>query len=163
MNVPAISYRATVNDYYDFGFYELPNRVSHQCFDFERLRETLQRILAGELGGSDGDAMIDHYLAARSGPMACERIIAVLEEIMSGRSRLSEPTLKDRLRGTSEPENADWKSSSSLIPQYLSAIPAGLSSPPLSGNAFSLCSRTGFAVQGGAWGQLRVEGGTGCG
>jgi surface carbohydrate biosynthesis protein len=99
MNVPAISYRATVNDYYDFGFYELPNRVSLQCFDFEDLRTTLKKILSGKLITKDGDSLIDHYLAARSGPMACERIVAVLEEIPAGRSRLSEPTLKDRMEG----------------------------------------------------------------
>jgi surface carbohydrate biosynthesis protein len=99
MNVPAISYRATANDYYDFGFYELPNRVSHQCFDFEDLRTTLEKILSGEFGTTDGDSLIDHYLAARSGPMACERIVAVLEGIMTGRFRLPEPTLKDRMGG----------------------------------------------------------------
>ncbi len=52
MNIPAISYRATVNDYYDLGFYELPNRVSHQCFDFEQLRETLQEDPRRRRGGS---------------------------------------------------------------------------------------------------------------
>ena len=99
LNIPAISYRATVNDYYDLGFYELPNRVSHQCFDFEQLRETLRRILAGEVGVPDVGAIIDHYLAARSGPMACERIVDVLDDIASGRSRQAEPPLKDRLQG----------------------------------------------------------------
>ena len=42
MRVPAVSYRKTVNDYYDDGFYRLPNRLSHQCFDFEELRATLR-------------------------------------------------------------------------------------------------------------------------
>ena len=45
MRVPAVSYRETVNDFYDDGFYRLPNRLSHQCFDFEELRATLSRIL----------------------------------------------------------------------------------------------------------------------
>jgi surface carbohydrate biosynthesis protein len=35
MGVPAISYRASVNEDYDYGFYVLPNKISHQCFDFE--------------------------------------------------------------------------------------------------------------------------------
>jgi len=81
MRIPAISYRATVNDYYDNGFYRLPNKVSHQCFSLEELQETLQRILAGELGAADGEerqALIEHYLAAQEGPLACERIIGVL-------------------------------------------------------------------------------------
>ena len=46
MRVPAISYRATVNDYYDYGFYQLPNRLSHQCFDFEQLQATLVKIFS---------------------------------------------------------------------------------------------------------------------
>ena len=102
MRVPAISYRATVNDYYDYGFYQLPNRLSHQCFDFEELQATLRRVLGGELGDTDGNernSLIDHYLAARSGSLACERIVDILEKMTAGRSRLPEPTLKSRVDG----------------------------------------------------------------
>ncbi len=102
MRVPAISYRATVNDYYDDGFYKLPNRLSHQCFDFEGLRATLGSILAGQLGATDGNerrSLTDHYLAARSGPLACERIVDVLEKITADRPRLQGPTLKARVDG----------------------------------------------------------------
>jgi surface carbohydrate biosynthesis protein len=102
MRVPAISYRATVNDYYDDGFYQLPNRLSHQCFDFEQLRATLMKIFAGELGAADGDeskALIDHHLAATNGPLACERIIEVIEKIATGRSQLPNPTLINRVDG----------------------------------------------------------------
>lgn len=84
MRIPAISYRATVNDYYDNGFYRLPNKVSHQCFSPEELKETLRQILAGEVGaasGEDRQALIEHYLAAQEGPLACERIIGVLHEM----------------------------------------------------------------------------------
>ena len=38
MGVLAISYRTTVNDFYDHGFYRLPNLFSHHCFDFEESR-----------------------------------------------------------------------------------------------------------------------------
>jgi surface carbohydrate biosynthesis protein len=102
MRVPAISYRATVNDYYDYGFYKLPNRLSHQCFDFEGLRATLRSILTGELGATDGNqkrSLTDHYLAASSGPLACERIVDVLEKITVDRTRLQGPTLKARVDG----------------------------------------------------------------
>jgi len=54
LGVAAISYRPTVNDYYDLGFYRLPNLLSYQCFDFEELRGTLGDILAGRLGPPDG-------------------------------------------------------------------------------------------------------------
>jgi surface carbohydrate biosynthesis protein len=102
LGVPAISYRETVNDYYDCGFYQLPNRVSRQCFDLDELQTTLRRILAGELGAPDDDeskALIDHYLAATSGPMACERIVEVMEKITAEQSQQPKPALIKRVDG----------------------------------------------------------------
>ncbi|MGB9441929.1 MAG: surface carbohydrate biosynthesis protein, partial [Desulfobacterales bacterium] len=102
MRVPAISFRATVNDYYDDGFYRLPNRLSHQCFNFEQVRTTLMKIFAGELGAADGNeskVLIDHYLAATNGPLACERIVEVIEKITAGHSQLPSPTLIKRVDG----------------------------------------------------------------
>ena len=95
MGVPAISYRATINEYYDYGFYRLPNLLSHQCFNFEELQVTLGKILAGELGAADGKErkeLIDHYLAAQDGKLACDRIIDILDQI-EDRSQLSKPSL----------------------------------------------------------------------
>jgi surface carbohydrate biosynthesis protein len=102
MGVPAISYRATVNDFYDRGFYRLPNLLSHQCFDFEELSITLGKILAGEppaVNGEERKALIDHHLAATEGPLACERIIDVLEKITQRRSKMLKPPLSDRFGG----------------------------------------------------------------
>ena len=101
MGVPAISYRASVNDYYDYGFYQLPNRLSHQCFDFESLRDTMQQILTGELGPADGNerkALIDQHLAAQHGPLACERMIDVLEKIAEGQMNAPGLSLPNRLK-----------------------------------------------------------------
>jgi surface carbohydrate biosynthesis protein len=84
LRVPAISYRTTVNADYDDGFYRLPNMLSHQCFTFDELQKMLQRVFAGKLGAADGDerqALIDHCLEAQDGPLACERMIDVLQEI----------------------------------------------------------------------------------
>jgi len=102
MGVPAISYRATVNDLYDLGFYLLPNKLSYQCFDFEELRLTLKKILAGELGAPVGDErknLVNQHLAALEGPLACERIVDVCEKIISGQLERSKPGLLDRLTG----------------------------------------------------------------
>jgi surface carbohydrate biosynthesis protein len=102
MGVPAISYRAAVNEDYDYGFYRLPNLLSYQCFDFEELRLTLEKILAGELGAEGGDerkTLADEYLAALDGPLACERIVDVCEKIMAGQSAMSKPPLRHRLMG----------------------------------------------------------------
>ena len=100
LRVPAVSYRATVNDTYDYGFFRLPNLVSYQCFTFEELRATLGKILSGGLGPADGDerrALIDRHLAGLQGPMACERIVDVIEEIAEGGVQASEPTPLNRL------------------------------------------------------------------
>jgi len=102
MRVPAISYRATVNDYYDYGFYQLPNRLSHQCFNFEQLQATLMKIFSGELGAAEGKeskALADHHLAATNGPLACERIVEVIEKMTAGRFQLPNPTLINRMAG----------------------------------------------------------------
>jgi surface carbohydrate biosynthesis protein len=104
LGVPAISYRATVNEYYDYGFYYLPNRLSHQCFDVEELRLTLGKILAGELEAADGKehkALVDRHLAGQVGPLACERMLDVLERMGEGKMQLSRPSMRDRLEGRS--------------------------------------------------------------
>ena len=101
MRVPAVSYRKTVNDYYDDGFYKLPNRLGHQCFDFEELRGTLERILTGKLGpagGTERDALIDSFLAGREGPLACERMVDVLVGFAEEMSQTAPPGLWEWLR-----------------------------------------------------------------
>jgi surface carbohydrate biosynthesis protein len=102
MGVPSISYRATVNDNFDLGFYRLSNGLSHQCFDFTELQHTLGEILAGKLGCGEDDqknALIDHHLTALSGPLACERIVDVLLRIADDLSESPKPPLRDRLEG----------------------------------------------------------------
>jgi len=104
MGVAAISYRPTVNDYYDLGFYGLPNLLSYQCFDLEELRATLGDILVGRLGPPDGEereTLINQYLEALDGPLASERMVDVLEGVLEGRSELPKPSLHDRLEGWS--------------------------------------------------------------
>jgi len=102
MRVPAVSYRATVNDDYDLGFYRLPNLISHQCFDDVQLHETLRKILSGELGAKNGDeckAMVKKHLAAQDGQLACERIVDVLERLVKNRPSLPDPGTGRRLLG----------------------------------------------------------------
>jgi hypothetical protein len=82
LGIPAISYLATFNEYYDYEFQGLPTKLSYQCFNFGELKDTLTRVLAGELGGAGGEErkmLIDYYLTSRDGPLACERIVDVLE------------------------------------------------------------------------------------
>jgi surface carbohydrate biosynthesis protein len=84
MRVPSISYRISVNETIDEGFYRLPNRLSYQAFTFEELKGILSEILAGARGTVDDAACGDlfkRYMAAQDGPLACERIVDVLERI----------------------------------------------------------------------------------
>jgi surface carbohydrate biosynthesis protein len=102
MGVPAISYRAAIDKTYDMGFYRLPNLISHQCFDIDQLQETLTKIFKGELGAASGDErqeLVKKYLAAQDGPLACERIVDVLEKKMERQPVLPKPPLGDRLSG----------------------------------------------------------------
>jgi surface carbohydrate biosynthesis protein len=102
MDVPAISYRAQIDDTYDMGFYRLPNLVSHQCYDVDHLQETLSKIFKGELGTANGDErreLVNHYLAAQDGPLSCERIVSVLEKKMESQPELPVPQLSSRLLG----------------------------------------------------------------
>jgi hypothetical protein len=102
MGVPVVAYRATVNEYYDNWLFRLPNLLSHQCFNFDELRTTLRMIFESNLGLPDKDekkALFGHYLAALDGPLACERILDVLEKTLDGRSELPKPALGDWLNG----------------------------------------------------------------
>ena len=102
LRVPAISYRAHVNEAYDYGFYRLPNQLSHQCFTLEELQVALRKILAGELGPANGEQrqdLVSRYLAALMGPLACERIVDVLEEIVGGWAKAPPPGPYPRLAG----------------------------------------------------------------
>jgi surface carbohydrate biosynthesis protein len=90
LGVPALSYRATVNDTYDNGFYRLPNAVSHNCFGFDALRQTLRGVLDGAVTAPDTEErrqLVRHHLAAQDGPLACERILDVLEGVATGTPR----------------------------------------------------------------------------
>jgi len=94
MGVPAISYRPSINEAIDQGFYCLPNQLSYQCFSDQDLKDTLERVLAGQVGSAAGDArkaLFDRYVVAQDGPLACERVVDVLEEITVGGVELPKP------------------------------------------------------------------------
>ncbi len=84
LEIPAISYRSTINATYDEGFYQLPNQISYQCFSFDELQKTLGQIFSGQMGSANGDehqTLIDRYLAGQTGPLACEQIVDQLAQI----------------------------------------------------------------------------------
>ncbi len=101
MRIPAISYRATVNERYDNGFYKLPHTLSHQCFSFRELHETLGLILEGKLGSPDGDEhrkLARYHLAGmEDGSLACERMVDVLEQIAAAQAKPLSKALVKRM------------------------------------------------------------------
>ncbi len=101
MGVPAISYRDSVDEKYDNGFYRLPNALSHQCFNFEQLRDMIHQILNGKLGVADGherQELVKRYLASQDGPLACERMVDVLASATAAKENNTVPSLWDRLQ-----------------------------------------------------------------
>lgn len=126
MGVPAVSYRAVIDEIYDMGFYRLPNLISHQCFDADHLLETLTKIIKGKLGAADGEerqGLVKQYLAAQDGPLACERIVDVLEKKMERQKVLPKPPLSDRLTGR---VFADWR----RLVKYARKQLSGKQAPP---------------------------------
>jgi hypothetical protein len=112
MGVPSLAYRAKVNEQFDHDFHELANQLSHQCFDFAELQHTLKKILAGVVVGEDEDekkALIDHHLAALSGPLACERIVDVLLKIADDLSKMPNLPIRDRFKNWFKATKCRWR------------------------------------------------------
>jgi surface carbohydrate biosynthesis protein len=102
LGTPPISYRASIDEYYDYAFHHLPNMLSYECFDFEELRQTLVNIFTGELRPDNGDkrkAIVDHYLASQTESLACESIVDILSEISQSVLESPKPPLNDQLKG----------------------------------------------------------------
>jgi hypothetical protein len=99
VKVPAIAYRPVIAKAYDL---DLPNSLSYECFNFEELGHTLERILSREVGPPDTvdrRQLIGYYISALDGPLACDRIIDVIEQREASRSGLPWPGLMLYVRG----------------------------------------------------------------
>jgi surface carbohydrate biosynthesis protein len=102
MRVPAITYRASISEAYDFGFYRLPNSVSQPCFNFDELQSTLRQIAEGTFNpdeSAERRQIVAHCLAAVEGPLACERMVDVLEQMAREPNGRNRPGMGERLKG----------------------------------------------------------------
>jgi hypothetical protein len=102
MGVPAITYRASTSETYDFGFYRLPNTVSQPCFNLDELQATLRRMLNDDFrieNSQERRKIVAHCLAAIEGPLACERIVDVIEEMDCERGGQKKNWAGERLKG----------------------------------------------------------------
>jgi surface carbohydrate biosynthesis protein len=107
MRTPAITYRASINEKYDFGFYRLPNLISHSCLSLQELETTLRNILNGTFDPAAADdedkrkQLVEQYLAAQEGPLACERMVDVLADMVAGQAEFPRPWAGARIYGWS--------------------------------------------------------------
>ena len=100
LDVPALAFKATVDERFDKDFHWLPNQLSHSCRSMEALVETLGKVLSGELGVFDDEnarRLIDHHLAARRGPLASEHMIDAIDELAGENGSNGRPRALDRL------------------------------------------------------------------
>ena len=62
----------------------------------------LGKILSGEIGSANGDdrkVLIEQYLTAQQGPLACERMVDVLETMVKERRKSLKPGIGTRIYG----------------------------------------------------------------
>jgi hypothetical protein len=126
LGVPALSYRAVIKEEIDYGFYRLPNLVSHQCFSIDELLDRLKEILSGNMGPADGEArekLVNQHLAATSGSLACERIVDVLEKMVNEDSDKPMPDPLSRLHGRF------WAAGRTLVKHIKSRLPGSHNKP----------------------------------
>jgi len=101
LGLPTISYRASIDENYDHAFHRLPNQLSHECYDLEQLQAKLAAILNGDPCNTNGDKRkqtMAHHLAAMEGPLACDRIVDLFEELDGSFEKEKVPSLKDRYK-----------------------------------------------------------------
>ncbi|WP_341920910.1 surface carbohydrate biosynthesis protein [Hydrocarboniphaga effusa] len=101
MGVPSVTYLKTFNTEYDLDFQGLPNRLSVQCRTLDELIASLKDIIENQEAArtsAERDALIGHYITARSGRLACERILDQLDAIYRREGSLPLPPLPVRLR-----------------------------------------------------------------
>ncbi len=82
MGVPSVAYLKPFDTRYDMDFQGLPNRLSVQCFEVEELTAMVRAVGDGNgpvLATPERDALMDHYVTARTGLLASERILDVLD------------------------------------------------------------------------------------
>ncbi len=99
LGVPSLAYLKTFDPVYDLDFQGLPNRLSRQCRDLDQLSQLLQQVVRGEAqrdASAERDALMDHYVAARRGPLASERILDVIESDFGQAAQLPRTTLARR-------------------------------------------------------------------
>ncbi len=99
LGAATIAYQPVTSEDFDL---QLPNLLSHRAFDLASLRDTLRAQLDGTLRKDPSEAakqeeLIDQYVAARSGPFACERIVGAIEAVCEAPNPIPLRPLPERM------------------------------------------------------------------
>jgi RNase P/RNase MRP subunit POP5 len=103
MRTPAFSFRPSISAAIDSTFYVLPHGLSHQCFTTAELVDRIHQVLKGQLGAANGaerSALVKRYLTGQEGPLACQRMVDVLQAVTENRRVIPTAPLHRRLSGT---------------------------------------------------------------
>src|SRR5690606_31535468 len=87
LGVPSLAYLNTFNRTYDLDFQGLPNRLSRQCRNLQELLAAAHAIIGGEAPSDltpERDELMNHHVFARTGALASERILDVLDADFRG-------------------------------------------------------------------------------
>jgi len=102
MGVPAVAYLKTFDERYDIEFQGMPNQLSQQCFGLDELIAASRHVLDGNAADEPEDpvkeALMDSYLAARTGRLASERILDILDQQYHRPGALPPPSAAGRLQ-----------------------------------------------------------------
>ena len=93
---------------------------------FALTRGAGRKILSGELGLAKGEerrALMGHYLTGQDGPLPCQRIVEVLENMVNDHSKFTGPTLPSRLHGRYLVTKRRVKQTFKIFKSYLPYLP----------------------------------------
>jgi surface carbohydrate biosynthesis protein len=99
LDTPAVAYQPVTSEEFDDN---MPNALSHRVFSLDELCAKTRAIIANELGPFDYAVrrkILDQHIAALDGPLAAERMVAVLEAGEYNRKQPPVPARSDYIRG----------------------------------------------------------------
>lgn len=99
LGTPAVAYQPVTSEEFDD---DLPNSLSHRAYSVDELCLTIRAMVAGELGALDHSVhrkILDKHIAALDGPLAADRMVAVLEAAGYNKNQPPAVSSSDHIRG----------------------------------------------------------------
>ena len=99
LDTPAVAYQPVTSEEFDDDW---PNSLSHRAFSVDELCMTIRAMVAGEVGALEYSVrrkILDQYIAALDGPLAADRMVAVLEAAGYNKKQPPVVSSSDYIRG----------------------------------------------------------------